>query len=515
MLEYREVAVETNDDRYIRWLSVCSPVDLRNTLASKGTCKVHVGAIFDHQPRHRKKVATIQAIQRELVFDIDANDYVNTGVDSNDIGECDRAWPIVAFGMIVVETIMREKFGFSNMLTVYSGRRGAHLTVYDARACELTNEARGAIVSYMQPSDKRTAGGRPVYGDIMSGAFFGSLWDTHILPFWESYCLKSRDDGGAGFLDSPIDRDYFMELLGIDHAKQTLTVSTLNGEQTWALVWKYARQCKYKEGTTINVKDTVLSYVWPVLDANVSKQRNHLNKAWFSLHPKTGRLCVPIIGHPGKFDPSACPRLDEVVAGNPTHCKAFQDAVSGFTKFVDLLAQSRSEEWTHTLTQKRGRDHDDDGGYILMHTSRLCYNVQRVFCVMSSTAEPNHLKFTWHTIPTTEEHPGDSVSRIYAGCYPPYRSHRNFPMHKFLEAATQATRTPNTEIECDRAYTCLLLHPRNQDRERAAQRFKRVCPMLTSPNIAGELNFKCSGSSKETFIKNAVQSVWEVTHVFL
>lgn len=528
MLHFREVAVETHDDVYIRWLSVSSPAELRSILVSKNTCKIHVGAIFDQQPIHRKKVTSIQATQREFVVDIDVNDYVNMGVDSGDLEACDGAWPVVAFGMIIVETIMRERFGFENILMVYSGRRGAHLTVYDARACELTDEARGAMVSYMHPSDKQTEGGRPKYGNIMSDGFFGSLWESHILPFWTNYCLKPRDEGGAGFMDSPLDREEFMQLLGIDHAKRTLNLAALAGVHAWAVVWQYALGSRYKDDTIEKVKHTVLSYVWPRLDANVSKQRNHLNKAWFSLHPKTGRLCVPIMGHPGKFDPSTCPRLDEVVAGNPVHCKAFQAAVAGFSKFVDRLEKSPSEEWTPPRTQmpvprvysmvghKRGRDEEcgDGDGYILGHTSRLCYNVQRVFYAMSSTAEPDQVSFMWNTVPTTED-PGESVSKIYAGYSPPYRSPGNFPMHKFLAAVDKATRTPDTEIEIERAYVCVLLHPRNQDTERAVQRFKRMCPGLATPNFSGDVNFKWEDSSKEVVIKSMVKPLWEVKHIFL
>ena len=528
MLHFREVAVETHNDSYIRWLSVSSPAELRRTLVSKNTCKVHVGAIFDQQPIHRKKVHSIEATQREFVVDIDLDDYVNSGVEASEIDACDATWPVVAFGMVIVETIMREKFGFKNMLTVYSGRRGAHLTVYDARACELTDEARGAMVSYMQPSDKQTEGGRPNYADIMSDGFFGHLWETHILPFWTNYSLKPRDEGGGGVLDSLIDREDFIALLGDDHAKRTLNITLLPGIKAWEVVWQYALGSKYKEYTIKKVKDTVISYVWPRLDANVSKKRNHLNKAWFSLHPKTGRLCVPVFGFPGKFDPSKCPRLDEVVNGNPVHCKAFQAAVAGFEKFVDRLSKSRSEEWVPPKTQmpatgvysmvghKRKCDEvcGNDDNYILLNTSRLCYNVQRVFCAMASTAEPNHVRFMWYTVPTTKD-PGDSVSKIYAGYSPPYRNPGNFPMNKFMDAIDEASRTPDTEIEIYRAYVCVLLHPRNQDTDRAVQRFERMCPGLTTPNFTGDVNLKWDDKSKEVVIRTMVKPIWEVKHIFL
>jgi len=64
-----------------------------------------------------------------------------------------------------------------------------------------------------------------------------------------------------------------------------------------------AKGFKAKETLRALLPQIVFSFCYPRLDINVSKQLNHLLKSPFCVHPKTGRVCVPI-------DPEFCHEFD-------------------------------------------------------------------------------------------------------------------------------------------------------------------------------------------------------------
>lgn len=59
--------------------------------------------------------------------------------------------------------------------------------------------------------------------------------------------------------------------------------------------------------------EIMLQYCFPRLDINVSKGINHLLKSPFSVHPKTGRISVPIdLQKVDQFDPFTVPTISSI-----------------------------------------------------------------------------------------------------------------------------------------------------------------------------------------------------------
>lgn len=98
--------------------------------------------------------------------------------------------------------------------------------------------------------------------------------------------------------------------------------------------------------------ELTVELAYPRLDINVSKQMNHLLKGPFCVHPKTGKVCVPIAPERASdFDPDSVPTLRQLVAEiNESRASSLEPYVKSFKRFTDQCILG--------VSQKRGAEAD-------------------------------------------------------------------------------------------------------------------------------------------------------------
>jgi DNA primase small subunit len=219
----------------------------------------------------------------------------------------------------VVDVALREDFGFKHIMWVYSGRRGAHAWVCDKRAREMDDSKRRAVAGYLELLRGGDKGGkkvnvkRPLHPHLeRSLKILREHFQTDILLEQDPWKADERFGALLELLpdkelsealgkkwDSAPDRPSATKWADIDAlASSGAGSTTLDGK-----VLKEAKQ------------DIVLEYTYPRLDAEVSKKLNHLLKSPFCVHPRTGRVCVPIdVRKAEEFDPLAVPTVTDLLS---------------------------------------------------------------------------------------------------------------------------------------------------------------------------------------------------------
>jgi len=322
------------EEIYIRYQSFSSEQEFKKAILDRKPVKIDIGAVFSHPPKDHKSVQSglFQPQQRELVFDIDLTDYDNVrncGCSGANI--CTKCWKFMTMAVKIMEEGLREDFGFQHIAWFYSGRRGVHAWVCDKTARDLSNEARSAVASYFEinlgtEKNQKIDLKYPLHPMIKRA--FKVLEPMFINDVITSsgHSLLATEEHWTTLLKTLPD--------AADPVKQNLMSkwkkSTSAPAEKWDEVKKHL-EIFYKKAigggkspTKLSWEDRhkleswpveiVFRYTYPRLDINVSKMQNHLLKSPFCVHPKTGRVCVPMrVQDVDRFDPFAVPTLPQLM----------------------------------------------------------------------------------------------------------------------------------------------------------------------------------------------------------
>ncbi|XP_069762107.1 DNA primase small subunit isoform X2 [Narcine bancroftii] len=343
--------------QYFRWLSYGGVP--KNYFQNREFSFTLRGDIYPSQ-HNSVKPGTFQAESKELVFDIDMTDYddVRTCCSSADI--CHKCWTLMTIAIKILDRALDEDFGFLHRLWVYSGRRGVHCWVCDENARKLSQAARSAIAEYLSvvkggiDTIKKTHLIHPIHPSIEEAL-------NVIDGYFENYAVNKQDLFST--------KETWQKILALvpDEFREGLQKDFMKARSS-AERWKLLQNNLERSSKDCHLKEIKLQYSYPRLDVNVSKSINHLLKSPFSVHPKTGRISVPIdVKNVDKFDPfsvptvsSLCKELDQKIeeerenastenGGEPEVKRRTRDykktsllgPVKILEQFIDKMEQSR------------------------------------------------------------------------------------------------------------------------------------------------------------------------------
>lgn len=345
------------ENGYVRYLSVSSPAELRTLLLSKPVKALHIGAAYQNSVSRNSEVAT-----NFFKAEIDVTDYDHLGIEPSNLAACDAAWPYVAFGAKVVSHLLKEAFTLLNVIYAYSGRRGLHMWILDDQSAGMTQWMRSTIAGMINYSSKPEE-----WSKLLHIARMYSLWDD-VRNFFKRAAVGFGDHC-PGIFETERSTSTFCELLGVEDLK---TPTAYKFKSLGFKAWKQSSPIKRFEylemlfteasvpaWVTDKLYTVMCAYVWPRLDQAVTDGMNHLLKACFLPHPKTGRIAFPLFNlqEVKRFVPATTPTLESVMSD-----ASLQDTIRRYAQtFVGLLQKMKDAPTFHLYANRHdGKDHVDD-----------------------------------------------------------------------------------------------------------------------------------------------------------
>ncbi|THV06760.1 DNA primase catalytic subunit [Dendrothele bispora CBS 962.96] len=375
LFTHREFAFTIKNDVYLRYNSFNTVDEFKKNVCLLTPSRFEIGPVYTVRPKDRKTARkdAFKPVQRELVFDIDMTDYDPIRTCCSEAGICKRCWTFIAAAVRVLDTAIRDQFGYQHLLWVYSGRRGIHLWISDKEAMDLNDEQRKAVVNWLSVVQAGKESGKKVHVRSGSKPLPPSLRAAldELVDIFPDLILDDQDCFGSekGY-ESLL--DLIPDPKIVDGLRELWTSDpTSSSSDKWADLKNQIKKCYPQKDNpkrailSASMEDIILQYTYPRLDAEVSKHRNHLLKAPFCVHPKTGRVCVPVDpSHIDEFDPSAVPtvgqllrELDAIGSSNEHGAEHHSDwERTSLKPYVDMLDKHTQGLMNEVRREKREMD---------------------------------------------------------------------------------------------------------------------------------------------------------------
>ncbi|CAK5281356.1 unnamed protein product [Mycena citricolor] len=448
----REIAFNLPNDSMIRYNSFNDAEEFKRMVCKFNPTRFEIGPVYTARPRDRKTAGNgFVPTQRELVFDIDMTDYDPVRTCCTDAGICHRCWAFIAAAVRVLDHTIRDQFGYVHLLWVYSGRRGIHLWISDTEAMELTDDQRKTMVAFLTVVPKDENKKLNVrYGSRVLPASLRPALDELAMVFTD-LILRDQDcfetEKGWEALLRLIPEPRVVDAL----RSQWESSAHSSSEDKWAdfkkQIKSFKKETSQRAALTAAMEDIILQYTYPRLDENVSKKRNHLLKAPFCVHPKTGRICVPVDPQKiDKFDPLSVPTVSQLL--NELDNSAGMEGIEGehhsdwertsLKPYVEMLERHNQLILDDALREKRAKGallhrHKDEiecpgalghitrSQYVNHHTMSQAASPVLSLSSMSSTASSHYI------FPTTPISQHVATPRQIPG--PSTKAHSHRPIH--------------------------------------------------------------------------------------
>ena len=279
-------------------MSVRGPSELRDEVSRfPGIKAFHFGAFYSNgSGKEAVKSGESVPVRRVLSFDIDLTDLEFLSLKDADgsvsAEKCDAAYPVSAAAAYIVRTVLQKAFGFSEIMIVYSGRRGVHVHVFDNKAMALDDEGRSAILAYVNCGMAKTQLHAPTGVRL--------IMDLHGLRGLVHKVFHTFIVGRLNLFEKAPARLALLERLNLasyeNYESFAPTLASLatnvlkcrSGAEAWSLIEERIQSTNV-DWMLERLDCVMLAYVWPRLDEAVTR----------CSAPDQGALFVPRSERPG------------------------------------------------------------------------------------------------------------------------------------------------------------------------------------------------------------------------